>query len=130
MRMKVNSRADESPPWSNLGHLVIVLIRRRVLLRWRDRRFALRTRGVSVHVVLVPTNSGVVRVSPLIIGLVRLMGIVSVVAAIRIVRPIVVRVVVSSVVVPAISLVELVAILLLLLWGTSVVVPGVRIVFL
>jgi len=130
IRMGVDSRASEFPSRSNLDHLVIVLIRRRVLLRRRDRRLALRTRGVPISIVLVPSNSGVVRVSPLIVGLVRMMVIVSIVAAVRIVRPIVVRVVVSGVVVSAISLAELVTILLLLLWGTSVVVPGVRVVVL
>ena len=130
--MEANSRASEFPSRSNLSHLVIVLIRRRVrriLFRRGYRWFALRAWSVSVHIVLIPASCGVVTVSPLIVGLVRLMVIVSVVAAILIIRPIIVRVVVSSVVVPAISLAELVAVLLLL-WGTSVVVPGVRIVVL
>jgi hypothetical protein len=128
--MAVDLLASEFPSRCNLSHLVIVLVHRGVLLRWRYRRFALRARGDSTYIVLVPSNSGVVRVSPQVVGLVRLMVIVGVVAAICIVRSIVVRVVVSSVVVPAIPLAELVTILLLLPWRTSVVVPGVRIVIL
>jgi len=97
----------------------------RDFLRRRYGRFGLRTRGVSVCVVLIPSDSCV---PPLVVGLVRLIVVVSIVAAVRIVRPIVVRVVVSGVVVPRIPLIELVTILFLLLWGTSVVIPGVWVV--
>ena len=129
--MEANSRTSEFPSRSSLGHLVVVLIGcsvRRILLRWWHGRFILRTRGISIHVVSIPGNPGVLGVPPLVVSLVWLMVIVSIVAAVRIVRPIVVRVVVSSVVVPAISLIELVTVLLLLLRGTSVVVPSVRVV--
>jgi len=131
IRMETDSRASEFSPRPDLGHLVIVLIdrrARRILLRRRHRRVILRAWGDPIRIVSISSNSGVLIVSPLVVGLVRLTVVVSIVVAIRIMGSIVVRIVVSGVVVPAIPLVELATVLLLLLWGTSVVVPGVRVV--
>lgn len=128
MGMNANSRASDLPSRSDLGHLVIVLVRRRVrrdFLRWQRRRIAHRTRGVSVYVILIPGGSIVPVVSPLVVGLVRLVVVVGIVAAVRIIRPIAVRVDVLSVIVPAVPLVELVTVLPLFLRRTSMVVPGV-----
>lgn len=129
MSMNGNSRASDSPSRSRLGQ-VIVLIHRRDLLRWRHRRFTFQTRRPSVRIVLMRGSSSVLIVSPLVVGLVRLMVVVSIVAAVRIVRSIAVWVVGSSVLVPAIPFAELVTVLLLLLRGTAVVVPSVRIMVL
>ena len=63
----------------------------------------------------------------MVVGLVRLMVVVSVVTTVRIVRSISMRVVLSSLAVTAIALVELVTVLFLLLWRASVVVTRVRI---
>lgn len=123
--MDASSRVNGFPSRSSLGYRFLVFIRRRVrkvILRRRSRRVTLRTRAVSIDVISIPGSSGVLIVSPLVVGLVRLMVVVSVVAA--------EWVVVSGIIIPAIPLVELVTVLLLLLWGSSVAVPGVWVVVL
>ena len=121
--MEGNSRACESSSWSGLGHLVIMLIRRcvrQILLRWWGRWFGLRAWGVSIRIVRILSGSTVLIVSPLFVGLVRLLVVVSTVAAILIVRCIIVRVVVWGVRGATIPLVEFVTVQFPLLWGVCV----------
>jgi hypothetical protein len=128
--MEASLRANDSPSRPSLGHLIIVLIRRRDprdLLRWRHRGGTLQTRGVPVHLISVLGSPGVLIVSPLVVGLMRL---VVVVAGVWIVWPVIVRIVVLSVVVPAIALVEFATVLLLFLRRTPVVVSRVHVVVL
>lgn len=130
MHVESNSRAGEFPSGSSLSHLVIVLIcrcAREMLLGWWGRWVTLRARGASIHIIWISRGSGVLIVSPLLIGLMRLLVVI---AAIRIVRRIVVRAIVLSIGVTAIPLVELVTVLLLLLRGTSVLILGIRITML
>jgi hypothetical protein len=113
-----------------VGHLIIMLMRcgiQKTLLRRWCRRVTLWTGGVSVGIVLIPSDTGILIIPPLVICLVGLLVVVGIVAAIRIVLCIIVRVIVLRFGVATMSLVEFVTILLLLLW-ISVVIFGVRIV--
>ena len=107
-----------------------MFIRRRVrqiLLRWWDRRITLWARGDSIRIVSIPSDSGILIVSPLFVGLVRLVVVISTVASVLIVLCAAIRVVMLSVGMTAVPLVELVTVLLLLYWGTPVAILAVRI---
>jgi hypothetical protein len=113
IRRICDSRASEFSSRSDLGHLVIILIRRcvrQILLRRRGWRVRLRARGASIYIVWMLSGSGVLIVPPLLVGLVWWSAVVSTVATILIVRCIVVRAIVSSIGLAAIPLVELVTV--------------------
>lgn len=70
-----------SHSWSGLDPLVIMVICRcagHILLGWWDRWDTLWARGASICNILILSGSGVVIVSPLLIGLVRLSAVAAI----------------------------------------------------